>query len=76
MWTPGPARIEKSHVTAFRRWLAKERGLTFADYEALWRWSVEDLEAFWQAIWDYFKVQSSTTPERVLADRRMPGARW
>lgn len=76
LWTPGPARIEKSHVTAFRRWLAKERGLTFADYEALWRWSVEDLEAFWQAIWDYFKVQSSTTPERVLADRRMPGARW
>jgi len=58
------------------RWLAKERGLKFAGYAELWQWSVDDLEAFWQAIWDYFDVRSSTPYERVLADRRMPGAKW
>lgn len=76
LWTPSPARIEKSHTTAFMRWLAKERGRSFASYEEMWRWSVDDLEGFWQAIWDFFQVRSSTPYERVLADRRMPGARW
>ena len=28
-------------------WLERERGLRFDDYAALWRWSVDDLEAFW-----------------------------
>lgn len=52
LWTPSAARINRSHLTAFMRWLAKERGLKFASYAELWQWSVDDLEAFWQAIWD------------------------
>jgi acetoacetyl-CoA synthetase len=76
LWRPSPSRVEKSHLTAFMRWLARERGLKFGAYEDLWRWSVADLEAFWQSIWDYFRVQSSAPYERVLAERRMPGAKW
>lgn len=76
LWTPSPERVAKSNVTAYMRWLEKERGLKFSNYEQLWRWSSTDLEAFWQSIWDYFSVQSSAPHERVLADRRMPGAKW
>jgi acetoacetyl-CoA synthetase len=76
LWTPTPERVEKSHLTAFMRWLAHKRGLKFAGYAELWQWSIDDLEGFWQAIWDYFDVRSSTPYERVLADRRMPGAQW
>jgi acetoacetyl-CoA synthetase len=76
LWTPRPERVEKTHITAFMRWLATERGHQFGSYPQLWQWSVDDLEGFWQAIWDYFKVQSSTPYERVLGDRRMPGAQW
>ena len=63
-------------LTLFRRWLAAERGLAFDDYEALWRWSVSDLPAFWRAIWDYFDLQSPTPPGDVLAHEAMPGAQW
>ena len=76
LWTPGPERINKANLTAFTRWLASERGKSFATYADLWQWSVDDLEGFWQALWDYFKVQSSAAPTRVLAERRMPGAKW
>ena len=76
LWTPGPERIAKSNVTAYMQWLRKERALKFASYVELWRWSVGDLEAFWQSLWDYFHIQSSAPHERVLADRRMPGAQW
>src|SRR6185503_10096938 len=51
-------------------------GLTFPDYEAMWSWSVTDLEGFWSAIWEFFDVQASRPYEKVLADARMPGAVW
>ncbi len=76
LWTPSASRIEKCHLTAFMGWLEAKRGLRFTSYESLWRWSVDDLEAFWGAVWQYFAVESSAPYRRVLADARMPGADW
>jgi len=41
----------------FREWLERERGLRFADYEALWRWSTTDLTGFWRSIWHYHGLE-------------------
>jgi len=76
LWTPGPERIRHANVTVFAEWLARERGRRCADYGALWRWSVEDLEGFWQALWDYFRIESSAPHVQVLGRRSMPGAEW
>jgi acetoacetyl-CoA synthetase len=76
LWTPGPDRVSRANVTAFGRWLARERGLDFADYEALWHWSVTDLDGFWQAVWDYCGIEASDRPTAVLGTRIMPGAEW
>jgi acetoacetyl-CoA synthetase len=76
LWTPGPERIRQANVTAFADWLARERGRRLTDYGALWRWSVQDLEGFWQALWDYFGIEASAAPTRVLGRRSMPGAEW
>ncbi|HVN44502.1 MAG TPA: acetoacetate--CoA ligase [Steroidobacteraceae bacterium] len=76
LWTPPPDRIRHANVTALTEWLARERGRHFPDYQALWRWSVEDLEGFWQALWDYFAIDSSAPHARVLGRRTMPGAEW
>jgi acetoacetyl-CoA synthetase len=63
-------------ITLYLDWLRRERGLEFAHYEALWSWSVTELEAFWRSIWDYFELQSPTPITRVLSERVMPGAHW
>lgn len=76
LWTPTESRIRDSNVTLFMRWLERERGLRFADYAALWRWSVEDLDGFWGALFEYFQIDCSTPPRAVLARRSMPGAQW
>jgi acetoacetyl-CoA synthetase len=60
----------------YQDWLAAERGLAFDSYDALWRWSIGDLDAFWQSIWDFFNLQSPTPHTAVLASRSMPGAQW
>ena len=76
LWTPNAERIAHANVTLFSQWLQKHRGLEFADYQALWRWSVTDLSAFWGALWDYFGVRASQPYERVLGARTKPGAEW
>jgi acetoacetyl-CoA synthetase len=76
LWTPGPDRVERANVTAFARWLAAERGHELGDYQALWQWSVTDLDGFWQAVWDYCGVEASAPPTAVLGARAMPGADW
>ena len=54
-------------IRLYQDWLRETRGLQFDSYDALWRWSVSDLDAFWQSIWDYFDVQSPTPHTAVLA---------
>jgi acetoacetyl-CoA synthetase len=63
-------------IRHYQNWLQATRGLSFDNYDALWRWSVNDLDAFWQSIWDYFEVQSPTPHTAVLGRRTMPGAEW
>ncbi|MGW5669150.1 acetoacetate--CoA ligase [Micromonospora sp. NPDC003776] len=76
LWTPPADVRERSRIGDYLRWLAEHRGLEFADYDALWRWSVTDLDVFWQSIWDYFDVVAHTPPTATLAGRAMPGTRW
>ncbi len=63
-------------IRLYQDWLRETPGLAFDSYEALWRWSVSDLDAFWQSVWDHAGVQSPTPHSAVLADARMPGAVW
>jgi acetoacetyl-CoA synthetase len=63
-------------IRLYQNWLRDRHGLVFDSYDALWRWSVTDLDAFWQSIWDYMGLQSPTPHATVLAGARMPGASW
>ena len=76
IYQPGPEARRDSRIGAYLDWLAAERGLVFDDYTALWEWSVDDIDAFWRSIWDYFGVHSTTPVGPVLGRREMPGAEW
>jgi acetoacetyl-CoA synthetase len=76
LWEPSAESIERASMTRYMRWLASERGLSFDDYDSMWRWSATEIEAFWASIWDFFEVAASTPYSDVLPDRRMPGADW
>ena len=76
IWMPSKARIDGARITDFRAWLSRTRGLNFENYEALWRWSVDDIESFWQAIFEYFPLITHSPHRQVLERRVMPGAKW
>jgi len=76
LWSPPPDALETSEIGRFVTWLREERGRDLAGYDELWRWSVDDLEGFWSAIWDFFGIRAHAPYEQVLDAPRMPGARW
>ena len=76
LWTPPADVRDRTEIGSYLGWLRRERELEFADYDALWRWSVSDLEGFWASIWDYFEIRAHAPYERVLGSREMPGAEW
>ena len=75
LWTPDAARISNSRLNDYMQWLAA-RGHAFNDYPSLWQWSTDNLEDFWESIWQYFEVKSAVPYKSVLAARSMPGAVW
>jgi acetoacetyl-CoA synthetase len=76
LWRPSAAAVEASNLTAYIDWLRAERGVDVAAYPELWQWSVDDLEAFWNSIFDYFGVEYDGERGPALASRQMPGAEW
>jgi acetoacetyl-CoA synthetase len=77
LWRPSPERVAASRLTEFTRIAAQRTGRRFPDFDALWRWSAEDIAAFWDAVWDFCGVVAETKGARVLTDgERMPGARF
>ena len=70
LWTPPP---DAWTATAAGRF-ATEHG--FADYAALHRWSVTDLDGFWQAATAFTGVRWHDAPDRMLEGGQMPGVRW
>ncbi|HTQ68611.1 MAG TPA: acetoacetate--CoA ligase [Solirubrobacteraceae bacterium] len=76
LWSPSGEWCDRTEMAAFMRWAGSRHDRDFGDYGVLWEWSVENLEDFWADIWEFCGVRASRGYEHVLADRRMPGARW
>jgi acetoacetyl-CoA synthetase len=76
LWRPAPERVERATLTRYTRWLEQRLDRSFGSYDELWQWSVDELDAFWRSIWDFFDVQADGSPQRVLGRREMPGAEW
>jgi acetoacetyl-CoA synthetase len=76
LWRPPADAREATRIGRYLGWLAAARGRRFETYDNLWRWSVDDLDGFWQSVWDHFGLESATPTGPALARREMPGARW
>lgn len=70
LWTP-----KNPQTTQLARFM-ESCGMAGADYQAFWRWSIDNSEKFWDAVWD-FSGLIGDKGDTVLADPdRMPGAQF
>ena len=75
-WIPDEATRADANLTRFMAWLAETGRGHYGDYHELWAKSVDDIEWFWGAVWDYFDIQAGGRPRAVLGNTSMPGAEW
>src|SRR6188508_3732987 len=76
LWTPTMQEIQSSRLFSFKQWLRTEKGLSFADYESLWQWSVDHVDDFWESLVQYFHVNFHAPYSTVVTKDPMPDAVW
>ena len=76
LWHPSRERIDASALRAYLDWLEEREGRPFPDHDALWAWSVEDLDRFWISIVDYYGIEFSAPWAQVRTADPMPRTRW
>ncbi|MGE0800260.1 MAG: acetoacetate--CoA ligase [Lautropia sp.] len=53
VWQPDPARIARANLSRFADRLHDEWGVQLSGYEAVHRFSVEQMGRFWSSAWDF-----------------------
>ncbi|GAA4236021.1 acetoacetate--CoA ligase [Actinomadura meridiana] len=77
LWEPSDEVVANARVSHFVHWLW-DRGVLTETYDDLWRWSVTEVDAFWDAIWSYFEVVGNRGDGPVRTGGPMPvdGLTW
>lgn len=69
LWSPSPKRIAQANLTRFLG--------GFRTYDELYRWSIEQPEEFWPAVWRFCGVKCSRMWDRVTTPHEsVRQARW
>ena len=77
LWKPTKAYRENTNIYAFMQMVNKQEGTDFQDYKALYAWSVEEPEKFWDLLFKYLDILCYTPYEKTVDDiHKFPGAKW
>ncbi len=77
LWRPSEARVLQTNITQFMEEVESDWNVTIADFDTLYRFSIDEKEKFWQSLKDFAGVIAETWGDAVLEHgNRMPGARW
>ncbi len=77
LWQPGPARAAGSNMSRFIQLIAREIDPAVQDWDSLYRFSIEQPEAFWRAVWEFGGVVGEGRGGRFAEGwPAMPGTRF
>jgi len=77
LWKPTQEQIMNSNLQRFMETLSDTHSVSFSNYNELHKWSIDDPENFWSAVWTHTGIKSSVNFTRVLVEGdKFPGARW
>lgn len=76
LWQPSASLLRDCNLAHYTQWLAAVKNLQFDDYHALWTWSTEHLDQFWESLWEYFKIAHHAPYKEVLSGSQMPDFKW
>ncbi|MEX2273501.1 MAG: acetoacetate--CoA ligase [Vicinamibacterales bacterium] len=80
LWRPSAERVAGARLTAFTAFLADAHHGPFPSYADLQRFSIDQRDVFWEAVWRFCGVLGKQADghraARILVGDAMPGARY
>ena len=77
MWQPSEQRIGQSNLTRFIAMVETEQRILLNDFHALYRWSIDNRELFWDSVWRFANIIAESKGTRILIEAdSMIEARW
>ena len=76
MWEPSQVAIESAQVTQFARYCVHRFGLGFNTYPEFYRWTCDESDSVWSALWDWSGVRGRKGERSLVDGHKMPGAKW
>ncbi len=73
---PTEKDVKGSNLAQYLKWLDQKGYGKFKNYGELHKWSIQNLNDFWESIWKWSGVIATAQHEKVLAKDQMPGAKW
>jgi acetoacetyl-CoA synthetase len=70
LWQPNPEKVGDTRMAIFMQ------AMGHGSYADLWRWSVDEPEAFWSKLWDFCGAVGEKGSEILVDPNKMPGSRW
>jgi len=77
LWEPSEEWIKNAEVTRFIEFVNKEFGQNISGGKDLYNWSIEKIEDFWAAMWDFGGIVASKKYDKVVENlKAFPGTKW
>jgi acetoacetyl-CoA synthetase len=83
LWQPTEATKQNANLTHYFHWLQQnpKYGFDFKSYDEAWQWSVDNIEAFWVSLIEYFDIKTTQNSKLETQNSKilrgpMPHAQW
>ncbi len=77
LWEPSKQRIKDSNMYRFMQGVNQTYGTDCTNYQQLYQWSIDNIEAFWAEMWRFAEIKASINFQKVIDNpTKMPGAHW
>ncbi|MCS7119085.1 MAG: acetoacetate--CoA ligase [Archaeoglobaceae archaeon] len=77
LWKPSEEIVRDANMSRFIAYVNQKFGTGIRNYRDLYNWSIENIQEFWNALWDFSGVIYSRKFTRVVEDlKKFPGTKW
>lgn len=77
LWKPDERTIRNSNMTRYMNYLNRKFKKNFTSYWELYNWSIENIEDFWESVWDFVEIKARKKYKLIVDDlNKFPGAKW
>ncbi|MFX1419105.1 MAG: acetoacetate--CoA ligase [Promethearchaeota archaeon] len=77
LWEPSKKWIRNAEVTRFIEFVNKKYRQKIKNGKELYKWTVEKIQDFWEAMWKFSEIIASKSYDKVVEDlSKFPGTKW